>query len=329
MIPRDLGEVSESNLKSLIRDDASENKRREFKALLNLDGKHKQKHKAHLVQEISGFANEEGGDFIVGVAEDDDGIAEKLIGMELDSVDNTKEQWGNILRDNIDPPIPSNLLDMKAVEFQNVNGNRRHGIIIRTEASWRAPHRETLTHRFYGRSPSGKQELDMGEIRDQFLETERFTERVKGFKDERVDAIRENSAAVPLVDGPLLALHVVPSNAFVRGTVLDPKSASRENDDSPRLMANRPSGSYARYNTDGYLMASTTREGDTASKYVQTFRTGPIESVTDYGVVDKSNTEGKNRILVAPWFVNRSNPAFQSMYRFSMIKTLVTHTLCF
>lgn len=162
MIRRDLDEISEEDLNRLIRDGRKENKRLEFKALLDLDGK--QKHKHHLVQEVSGFANEEGGDLVVGIGEGNDGEAEKLIGMDLSSVDDTKERWGNILRDNIEPPIPSNLLDMEDVEFQNVNGKDRHGIIVRTEASWRAPHRETLTHRFYGRSPSGKQELDMGEI---------------------------------------------------------------------------------------------------------------------------------------------------------------------
>ena len=294
MIRRDLDEISEEDLNRLIRNGRKENKRLEFKALLDLDGK--QKHKHHLVQEVSGFANEEGGDLVVGIGEGNDGEAEKLIGMDLSSVDDTKERWGNILRDNIEPPIPSNLLDMGDVEFQNVNGKDRHGIIVRTEASWRAPHRETLTHRFYGRSPSGKQELDMGEIRDQFLETERFTERIKSFRDERIEAIIGNQVPMPLVDEPLFVLHLIPANAFVGGAVLDPKAADSSREDSgvhPQLLSNHPRGRYTRYNADGYIMATTLdiENEKVAKQYVQTFRSGPIESVTDYGFVP-SDAEG-------------------------------------
>jgi hypothetical protein len=291
MIRRDLDEIAEEDLNRLIRNGRKENKRLEFKALLDLDGQ--QKHKHHLVQEVSGFANEEGGDLVVGIGEGSDGEAEKLIGMDLSSVDDTKERWGNILRDNIEPPIPSNLLDMEDVEFQNVNGKDRHGIIVRTEASWRAPHRETLTHRFYGRSPNGKQELDMGEIRDQFLETERFTERIKSFRDERIEAIKQHEGAMP-VKGSMFVLHLIPANAFTRGAVLDPKAADRTRDNidiHPQLLSNYPRGKYTRYNTDGYLMAAGVDLDVSvwAKRYVQTFRSGPIESVTDYGFVP--NTE--------------------------------------
>lgn len=318
MIRRDLDKISESDLNLLIRDSRTEDKRLEFKGKLDLDGEHKQNHKHHLIQEVVGFANEDGGDLVVGVADNNDGEAEKLIGMNLSSVDDTKERWGSILRDNIEPSIPSNLLDMEAIEFQNVNGDDRHGIIIRTEASWRAPHRETLTHRFYGRSPSGKQELDMGEIRDRFVKTERFTERVKGFRDGRIYEILArlpptsdrappfselstdqrffdgsdrsySQLPMPLVkEEPLFVLHLIPANAFTRGAVLDPRAADNSKDGDevyPQLLSNYPRGRYTRYNTDGYLMASTIdREGEkVARRYVQTFRSGPIESVTDYG----------------------------------------------
>lgn len=302
MIDKKLSDVQLKDIQHLVQMGVTENKRLEFKRFLDID-KYEGKHKKKLVREVSGFANEAGGDLIVGVDENDSGEAKAICGVELDSADELKQQWGQILRNNIDPSIPSSLLDIKPIECSNHGDDRQFIILIRTFGSWKAPHRETITNQFYGRSPSGKHPLDMDEIRNRFLEKERFRTQIKAFRDERIDSILDDSGIpINIVRGPLFVLHIIPSNAFVQGTVIDPRDAEQARNNYLKLLG-RGRGNASRYNTDGYFFFSRTteerpqshgaapKEIQAARKYVQIFRSGPIESVTDKSFVHHSNTQ--------------------------------------
>ena len=272
-IEKPLSEITVSDLQELVELGIQEGREIEYKEYLDLSTDEND-HKATFIGEVTSFANSQGGDLIVGLP-DNDGTPSKVTGIPLDKgIDHTLEQWASVLRRQTDPSLPTAAFDIEAIPVED----DRAVVIVRTERSWRAPHRVALNDRFYGRSPSGKVRLDTGELRRRFRESEQRAEQAQEFRAERIASIQARETPVPLQKGPVLALHVVPFTAFTPGEEIDVEQASVLKKGAPRLLGPRPEGNVERHTLEG-LVTCVLDPNDEQPAYTLTFRSGAIEAV--------------------------------------------------
>lgn len=273
MLDMDPTEVEESDLQILVDNEVLEGKQLEFKKMKD---PRSEGDKLDVLAELVSFANASGGDLLLGIDEDEDGHAGEVCGMKVDNVDGRKNDWAQIIRSGVEQPLPSNLVDIGAVEL----ANDRTVFVIRVERSWRSPHRVRENKKFYGRSASGKEELDVEEIRRQVLELETTAEQLREFRAERILDIQARETPVHLQDGPVLALHVVPFSAFTPGERINVQSVSM-NRFAPQLFGKSAPATTGRFVVDGYVGCST-NPTEKQGEYTKTFRSGAIETVTTY-----------------------------------------------
>ena len=146
-------------------------------------------------------------------------------------------------------------------------------LVIRVPQSWSVPHRVEQNHGFYGRHSSGRYELDVDQLRAAFAMSEGVADRVREFRTERIGKMLSNRAPLPLRQGALMALHIVPRNAFAGGSAIDfALPALKDN----RLLPMGSGANILRPNLDGFITADTAMA---ANAYTQTFRNGAVESV--------------------------------------------------
>jgi hypothetical protein len=286
-IKKPLSEITITDLQELIELGVQESKEIEYKEYLDLSTD-ANNHKSKFVGEVTSFANAQGGDLIVGLP-DDDGTPSKVAGIPLDKgIDHTLEQWASVLRRQTDPSLPTAAFDIEAIPVED----EQAVVITRIERIWRAPHRVALNDRFYGRSPSGKVRLDTGELRRRFRESEQRSEQAQEFCADRIARIQARETPVPLLDGPILALHVVPFTAFTPGEEIDVEQASVLKKGAPRLLGPRPEGKRERHTLEGLVTCILDPE-DEQPAYTLTFRSGAIEAVVTE--LFQSTTDTHNR----------------------------------
>lgn len=137
--------------------------------------------KKHIPRTICGFANSEGGILIYGFDEDQDGF-KKIQGVTLNNTwEREKQRLINLFRDNIEP-----YLDIGIEKVDLNNGNVL--IIIKTPKSWISPHRVKRGQEkdFYIRRNGRTEPMDFNEIKEMFEMNNKLTERINGFRCNRV-----------------------------------------------------------------------------------------------------------------------------------------------
>jgi hypothetical protein len=270
-----LEDVTESDLQTLVDENVEESKELEYKGFL--DPSSNNGHKEKLLAEVTSFANSRGGDLIVGIDEDD-GVPKKLGGMPLsDTPDATVETWGNIIRRQTEPKLPTNIHNIEVISLSGGN----HVIVIRIERSYQSPHRVKLNNKFYGRHSSGKFPMTVGEIRDKILGAQSRQKELEEFRADRISEFVTGNTPVPVPDGPKLLFHINPHDAFTPGENIKLSKGSCINKNSPVLFAPRgTAGSWG----DRYMVDSVTQyRGDRQnehSHFVRTFKNGSIEAYT-------------------------------------------------
>ncbi|MDW8022595.1 MAG: ATP-binding protein [Nitrososphaerota archaeon] len=299
MIGKDIKQIAEEDLQALINNSVSEGKTIEYKQSLpsNSDSD-----KKDFLAEVSSFANASGGDLIFGIIEEN-GVPKKLEGVSIENVDQEIRRLDSIIRDGIEPRIPS-------VTIQPVNlSNGKVALVIRIRKSWISPHRVTFKghDKFYSRSSNGKYPLDVTELRVAFTLSETVTERIRKFRENRISNILANETPVPFYEGAKIVLHLIPIISFTPGQIYDMHKIASD----PLKM--RPiycSGCSHRYNFDGFLTYCVDHEGKSYS-YVQLFRNGIIEAV-----------EG---LLLKPWAAEKELKIPSVAYEQELIKSLTEY----
>ena len=272
-----IDEISRSDVEQLVSEGIQEGKQIEYKAYLNLDDDSAD-HKATLLAEVTSFANSNGGHLIVGVP-DDDGRPEHAAGFPVDEVDQTIEQWANVLRRSTDPPLPTSSFDISAIPTED----DRYLVVVGVDRSWRSPHRVATNDRFYARSPSGRFPLDVDEIRRRILQTEQQGEEINEFRNDRIATITGDGERFEITSSPKFVLHVFSGDSFAPGKQIDLSTAELRTDTRPPFFESTAGagGLDELYSVDSVtvLRGSTDQE---VSKYVRTFRGGVIEALTKY-----------------------------------------------
>ena len=270
IINKKIEEISESDIQVLIDEEKIEKKVLEYKSELpgNSDSD-----KKDFLAEVSSFSNTLGGDIIYGVIENRDiGKPEKLEGIKIENIDQEILRIENIIRNGIEPNIPSSSINVIEIPLKNL----KCALIIRIKKSWLSPHRISFRswHRFYARSTNGKYPLDVQELKYAFLLSESIGQKINQFRERRVSDIYANNLPIPFYKSPKIVLHIIPFSAFNPRHSFDFKDLSLY-DIQPMNSTNFQK----RYNIDGLLTFSYYKGRDVSHSYVQLYRNGIIEAV--------------------------------------------------
>lgn len=277
MIPKRIDQITSDDIQSLIDNGVRESKTIEYKQ--ELPG-NTEKDKKEFLADISSFANASGGTVIYGIIEARDSNnkptgtpqqAEGLGGINADSEVRRLEQ---ILLSGLEPRIPG-------LAIRPVDGfSKGPVIVVQIPKSWSAPHMVTFqsSPRFFSRTSAGKSPLNVPEIRAAFLLSDEIPNKIRRFREERLGLISSGETPVPIQQGPIVVLHLVPLSAFLSPQLVDvSKIADGKVPPVPPLGAQGWDG---RFNVDGYVSFQGDRpSGQEQLNYAQFFRNGIIEAV--------------------------------------------------
>jgi hypothetical protein len=283
-LEKPIEQVVEADLRTLIEDQVSERKTIEYKQAL--PGKSNGERKEFLADVVS-FANASGGHLVYGMKEEG-GLPIELCGLDLDDPDSTVTALDSSIRTGIKPRIPG------VVVWPVRLDSGRVAIVIRVPRSFASPHMVTYggSSRFFARTSNGKEQLDVEQIRAAFLMSDKTAERVRDFRLDRVAKIRAEDTPVPLTQGAKIVLHVVPLGAFSPLAQIDLQSVAVVSRELQLIPLGRPvAGPDGRYNLEGYVRYTRSRDDRYATAYLQIFRSGALETV-DTSLVSHSATGG-------------------------------------
>lgn len=264
-----LDHIKEANLRHLIDEEIIENKLLEYKSELPGDSKGD---KQNFLATVSSFANTSGGDIIYGMVEDrTTGKPKELKGIKIENVDQEILRLEQMIRDGIEPNIPSSSINTHPIILENSN----YALIIRVGRSWLSPHRISYKsiNRFYSRSTNGIYELDIQELRSAFIISDAIGEKIKNFREKRISGIYANQLPIPFYPSPKLALHLIPLTAFNLGKNYDFDISLYD------IQPIKTSNFDRRYNIDGLLTYGKFKNAERSFSYTQLFRNGIIEAV--------------------------------------------------
>jgi hypothetical protein len=269
MLPQRLEDVDKASVESLIADAVREGRFIEYKRELHDGTEDKKK---EFLADVSSFANTSGGDILYGIEEQRDngkptGFPQAALGLAGINVDETIRQLESQMQTGIKPPVAG-------IRIHSIPGFPQGPVLlIRIPKSWRAPHMVTYQMRpaFHARTNTGKQPLDIADIRSAFAQSEALPQRIKDFRAERVARILADDTPVALPQGARVILHLIPFSAMDGTAVLNPIAVAR----GPFFRPLAATGLSTRFNVDGVVYSS---EGS-GGTYLQVFRTGALEAV--------------------------------------------------
>jgi hypothetical protein len=270
-LEKPIEQVVEADLRALIENQVSERKTIEYKQAL--PGRSEGDRKGFL-GDVSSFANASGGHLVYGMKEGG-GLPIELCGLDVVDVDSMVAALDNSIRDGIKPRIPG------VIVWPVPLAGAKKAIVIRIPKGFASPHMVTYanTSRFYARNSNGKYQLDVDEIRAAFLLSDKLAERIREFRLDRVAKIRADDTPVLLVQGARIVLHVVPVAAFSSLAQIDVQSVAVVSRELQLIPLGRAVGTDGRFNLEGYIRYTRSRDEHYASAYLQIFRNGALETV--------------------------------------------------
>jgi hypothetical protein len=237
-LPRNLLQTTAADIQALVTNRTPEGAHLDLKReLQRLDGGGRHE----LLADISAFANSSGGDVIYGVEEDGEGRASAVV-PQVGNVDAETLRLQDALMNGVEPRIPGLQVHSLAVDGGFV-------LVVRVPQSWAGPHRVRSNQHFFIREGPRKRQLDVPEIRGLFLRSEQQAQRVRDFRTERLGKIMAGEAPHRLVPGPLVVVHLVPTQAALGLVQVDPVAYVQDRT-LPALGTRVPG---ARLNLDGAL----------------------------------------------------------------------------
>lgn len=231
--------------------------------------------------DVTAFANAGGGDIIFGMDENADAQASAIVPQTLASADEEVRRIQDFILNLAEPRLPGTQVFPVPVTVGSTSG---HAVIVRIPQSWAGPHRSKPNLHFYVRDGLRNRQLDVPEIRGPFLHSENQAQHVRNFRADRLGKILSGEAPHRLVPGPLLVVHLVPTQAVLGTVRVDPVPYSDGRRNLPVLGS---TSRLSRLNVDGALcVRSPTPEG--THGYSQFFRNGFFESTYVIGRRDET-----------------------------------------
>jgi len=211
MIPKELEAVTEADLQDICETKRSEDERIEFKQafkgganLSSMSDAQREKAIASLAREAVAFLNHQGGDVVVGIAEDDEGAADAL--SPIEEAADAAERLRRSMQARIEPQPHS--MRIRYVPAANATGRAGY-IVIRCEPSLQAPHRIVQSKEFYIRRGTEAAPMEISEIQDLTLRTVAQAQRVKDHLEKHLGTIHQAIANNRHLSGPGFQARVV------------------------------------------------------------------------------------------------------------------------
>jgi len=265
MIPPDVRNTTEADLRRLIAAPVMESDSIEYKGELSLDENDSRR---KFLAGIAAFANGLGGDVIYGI-EAKNGQPTRLRSLSKFDPDQTLLRIRDLIRTGIQTPIFS--YELQPVELTKGG----HALVIRIRKTWAGAHMVTYNgdYRFYIRHGGGRRLMDVAEIRNAFVFPETIRERVERFRLERLGRILADEGPCNIGQNAALVVHLVPLRAFDPMFHPDLDAIRRM---QVQLRPINASGWGTYYDLDGVSIA----EGNPPAKcngYIYALRNGALE----------------------------------------------------
>lgn len=194
--------ITLNNLQNLIDFETPEGQQLEYKGT-------QMPRKESICATVAAFANRDGGDFILGI-EEENGIPKLISGFPISNIDNEMLKIEQFLQSGIEPNVPT--IQLKSLKLDSGN----YVIMIRVLRSWLRPHRTIHDKAFPIRRTNGRSPMDMHEIRSMILQTGTFAEQYEKFKNQRLLDCYDFYKNEPFV-----LVHFLPVSCFNKTNVLD------------------------------------------------------------------------------------------------------------
>ena len=203
--------LSQEDLRFLLEQKIPEDSTLEYKEDLHLE---KDSHKAELCKDVSALANSKGGVILVGIREDRKIAApQEIVGIEKERIDELIRRIMDTVRSGTYPPVRI------SVEHIPWEGNKIV-LAIKVPESPLKPHwinkNSPIYRRFYIRDHAQVRLMDYDELKSSFLWAHSLEKEIKTFILERAAEVKTRNF-LPLADGPVLLLHMIPVSLFLRG----------------------------------------------------------------------------------------------------------------
>ncbi len=177
---------------------------------------------------------------------------------------------GKALEGGIAPNVPG--IRFKVVQLEN----QKATLVVQVPKSWAGPHLVAFkeSNRFFSRDFNGRYLLDVGELRSAFLLGESLRDRLRSFRLDRLNMIRNRSLSVSLSEAPKMVLHILPVASFLTGFQIS--MAELEGLEPQLIRPMQARGLVSHFNFDGMITFSSVEKY--AYSYVQVFRNGCMEA---------------------------------------------------
>ena len=215
---KDIRQITPDEIRSLIANGTIENKHLEFKETIP-DNSQTDRNK--FLATVVSFANSDGGLIIYGLRQNRLGAADEVKGVSSASTDQDFTRLQQIIQAGIEPRI--NVPDICELV---VDGKKLY--LMRVDQGLNRPHRASHNQKFYGRSTSGRYELDISELRNLFLFSRNTKERVERFVVDRIIRIKSGDFPFGFLRNRIVALHLVPLIALEENFALDLRKTDKE-----------------------------------------------------------------------------------------------------
>ena len=265
MIPAKLDDATVEHVNRLIAAGVAESKTLEFKR--DVPGRDNSA-KHEFLADVCALANAAGGDIIFGLDENNDGVATNIVGQAVNP-DNECLRLQDVVLNGLEPKLTG--VHAHAVQVEE----GKHVFILRVPQSWVPPHRVKTNQHFFIREGRRKRQLDMPEVRIAVIQSENLRERVRSFRADRIGKLIAGEGPVPLLEGAIQVLHVLPVSSILAGKAVD--VTDYHNNRSIPVIS-RGTGGFRKINLDGVLNHHN-RPDQPCDAYTQIFRDGTLEAV--------------------------------------------------
>lgn len=294
LFSKSLDAITAEHIASLIQGGARESATVDFKRELPSNS---EEHTPKFCALVSALANTGGGRVYYGVDETA-GSATALTPLGDTDRDAQERRLTQVLQSNIEPVVPG-------VRFHWVE-SEQHGrfMVLDVPRSWGGPHMVKLKkgYRMYSRVGPQNVPLDARGMRQAIVGSEELSQRIRRWRQERLDYLLPLRKRQCGRDMPHLVLHIVPIDAFQNEYRLAAQEILRVHQcvSGKRAFEGffRNTGGSSRINLDGLYCSAEARGKRYVSAWTQVFRNGNVEmlSMLDPMVVPHADLSGDQHL---------------------------------
>ena len=213
------------DLERLVENEVKEDRTIDFKADLDRDKGDDLSKKgiSRFLENITAFANTQGGVMLVGITEEES-CAKEVKGIQVMNRDSFQLTLENLLRDSVKPRLNGVTYDWIEI------AKGTYILAITVPYSLQGPH--VVEHgsqwRFFSRHSNGKHAMDVDEVREAFLSRNQYREKAIAYRNERYRELMNEDRYVggsihnDLKYGAKILFHLVPAQHGMGMSQIDP-----------------------------------------------------------------------------------------------------------